>query len=113
MSATALPNTAAPRLERPLRGRAVAGVCAGLARHLRIDPTLVRIVFIVLAIVGGTGFVAYGLAWLVIPDEGESAPLIRRIRGRRLTTFAGVALLIAGAAATFNALIGDGVGHLV
>src|SRR4051794_30422925 len=113
MSATAQVHTAAPRLERLDRGRVLAGVCVGLGRHLRIDPTLVRIVFIVLAIAGGTGFVAYGLAWLMIPDEGESAPLIRRIRGRRLMTFAGVALLIAGAAATFNALIGDGVGHLV
>src|SRR3954454_9606283 len=113
MSATALPNTAAPRLERPHRGRAVAGVCAGLGRHLRIDPTLVRIVFVVLSVVGGTGFVAYGAAWLLIPDEGESAPLIRRVGGRRVLTIAGVALLIAGAAATFNALIGDGAGHLV
>src|SRR4051794_25100446 len=113
MSATAQVHAATPRLERPYRGRALAGVCAGLGRHLRIDPTLVRIVFVVLSFAGGTGFVAYGAAWLLIPDEGETAPFIRQVGGGRGGVIAGVALLIAGAAATFNALIGDGVGHLV
>jgi signal transduction histidine kinase len=70
-------SAAAPRrdvrLRRARRGRVIAGVCAGLARHLGIDPLIVRLAFIAAAAAGGAGFVAYGVAWLLLPDsEGEA-----------------------------------------
>lgn len=54
--------------------RMVAGVCAGLARHLNIDPILVRIVFAVLIFVGGAGIILYGAFWFLLPadDTGVS-----------------------------------------
>jgi phage shock protein PspC (stress-responsive transcriptional regulator) len=113
MSATAEARPAAPRLERPHRGRAIAGVSAGLGRHLNIDPILVRIAFVVLAAFGGAGFVAYVAGVLLIPDEGERHPMAYALTTRRVGTVIGTALLAIGAAATLGALIGDGLGHAV
>jgi signal transduction histidine kinase len=83
----ATPTTAAPRRE-PLRRdsshRVVAGVCAGIGRHLRIDPLIVRIVFVAAATAGGVGIVLYGLAWVLLPadDTGADSWMRRLPRGR-------------------------------
>jgi signal transduction histidine kinase len=55
-----------PPLARPRSGRVLAGVATGTAAHLRQDPLLVRIAFVVLA-AAGIGVVAYGLLWLTMP----------------------------------------------
>jgi phage shock protein C len=48
----------------------IAGVCAGLAKYLRVDPTVVRIGFAVVAIITwGVALLAYLIAWAVIPEE--------------------------------------------
>lgn len=57
------------RLVRPRNGRKVAGVCLGFAEYFDIDVTLVRIVWLVCAIFGGFGFIGYGIAWVVMPEE--------------------------------------------
>ena len=67
MTSSADTHTAAPRLERPHEGRMVAGVAVGLARHLRVDPTLVRIAFVVATLLGGVGIAAYVAALLLVP----------------------------------------------
>jgi phage shock protein C len=67
------------RLERKLKGRMLAGVCAGLAEYLGVDPTLVRVIFAVLAFFGGTGLVAYLVAWALIPEEGEPVSIAEKI----------------------------------
>jgi phage shock protein PspC (stress-responsive transcriptional regulator) len=49
----------------------IAGVCAGVAQYLRVDPTLVRVGLAVLAIITwGVALLAYVIAWIVIPEEG-------------------------------------------
>jgi len=48
----------------------LGGVAAGIARYLRVDVTVVRIVFAVLAIMGGAGIPLYLAGWLLIPEEG-------------------------------------------
>ncbi|HNZ84516.1 MAG TPA: PspC domain-containing protein, partial [Candidatus Woesebacteria bacterium] len=45
----------------------VAGVCSGLADYFEVDATLVRIVFVVLGIGGGSGVLIYLVLWFVIP----------------------------------------------
>jgi phage shock protein PspC (stress-responsive transcriptional regulator) len=50
----------------------LAGVAAGIARYLGVDVTVVRIVFAVLALVGGAGVPLYLAGWLLIPEEGSS-----------------------------------------
>jgi phage shock protein PspC (stress-responsive transcriptional regulator) len=56
------------RLHRSLTDRKIAGVCGGIAEYLGWDPTLVRVLWIVLTFLGGSGFVAYLILWLVMPD---------------------------------------------
>jgi phage shock protein C len=58
------------RLYRLRDGRVVAGVCAGLAAYLGVDPTLVRLAFALLTIFGGAGVLLYLCAWIVMPEEG-------------------------------------------
>jgi phage shock protein PspC (stress-responsive transcriptional regulator) len=51
--------------------RKIAGVAGGLGRHLNIDPTILRVLFVVLCFFGGAGFVLYGAAWLFVPEDGR------------------------------------------
>ena len=84
---------ALPRLRRAEGEGAIAGVCAGIAKSLRVDATLVRLTFALLAFAGGAGIAAYGGAWLALAPENGPAPSPRR----RLLGF--LALAIAGAIA--------------
>jgi phage shock protein PspC (stress-responsive transcriptional regulator) len=49
----------------------LAGLCAGVARHWRVDPVLVRVGWALLALSGGIGLVLYLAGWLLIPVEGS------------------------------------------
>jgi phage shock protein PspC (stress-responsive transcriptional regulator) len=59
------------RLERSRSDRMVAGVAGGLARYFDIHPAVYRVGFVVLALLGGAGFVIYIAAALVMPNEGD------------------------------------------
>jgi phage shock protein C len=61
-----------PLLTRSVADRHIAGVCGGLAEYLALDPTIVRVVSLVLAIYPGAiigGAIAYVIAWMVIPES--------------------------------------------
>jgi len=59
------------QLRRSVTDRKVAGVAGGLGRHLNVDPTILRVLFVVLCFFGGAGFLLYGVAWLLVPEEGR------------------------------------------
>ena len=59
------------RLRRSRTDRKIAGVAGGLGRHLNIDPTVLRVLFVVLVFFGGAGLLLYGAAWLIVPEEGS------------------------------------------
>lgn len=61
-------------LERPLKGRKIAGVCLGMANYFGIDATLMRILWLLATILWGAGLVAYIVAWILIP-EAPATPL--------------------------------------
>jgi phage shock protein PspC (stress-responsive transcriptional regulator) len=63
------------RLYRAREGRVIAGVCAGLAGYFRVDPTLVRLAFVVVTFFGGIGILCYLGAWIVIPEEGDGSSI--------------------------------------
>ncbi len=64
------------RLTRPVYDKSIAGVCAGFARYLDVDVILVRVLWLTLAIVtGGLGFIAYLVAWIVMPKEYARPPV--------------------------------------
>lgn len=69
----------ATALERPAHGRMAAGVAAGAARYLGVDPTVIRILFAVLAVAGGIGIPLYVAGWLLIPEEGSEESLASEI----------------------------------
>jgi phage shock protein C len=62
-------SMARTRLVRPRQGRKVAGVCLGFAEYFDIDVTVVRIVWLVTAIMTCVGFIPYVIAWIVMPEE--------------------------------------------
>jgi len=64
----------AKKLYRSANNKMIAGVAAGLGEYLNIDPTLVRLGFIVLALMGGPGLVAYLIMWLVVPQAPGILP---------------------------------------
>ena len=91
------------RLRRPA-DRMVAGVAAGLARHLNIDPLVLRVAFVVLSFFGGAGVIVYGACWLLLPEDGaEHAPIHLDERSRSVA-------LIGVLALASLALIGDSWG---
>jgi phage shock protein PspC (stress-responsive transcriptional regulator) len=55
------------RLTRSRKNRMILGVCAGLAEHLNIDKTLVRLAFVIATIPGGWGVVVYLVLWALMP----------------------------------------------
>ncbi len=76
----------------------IAGVCGGLGRYLGLDPVLLRIAFVVLALAGGGGFVAYIVAWILIPEEepGENLGGTRPSPGEGLRLVVGGVLIAVG-----------------
>lgn len=73
------------RLHRIRSGRMLAGVAAGLADYLDVDPTLVRIGFVVLALMGGIAVPVYLAGWLLIPDEGSEQSMAEDMLGHQFT----------------------------
>jgi phage shock protein C len=65
------------KLIRPRLGRKIAGVCLGFSEYFDIDVTLVRVVWLITAIMTGFGFIPYIIAWIVMPEEPPlaSAPV--------------------------------------
>jgi phage shock protein C len=57
------------RLFRSRKDRILGGVCGGLGNYLNVDPVLVRVIWAVLFFAAGVGFLAYILAWIIIPEE--------------------------------------------
>lgn len=69
------------KLYRSRDEKMVAGICGGLGQYLDLDPTLIRVLWVVVTILGGgTGLLAYGVLWLVIPQEplgGAGVPMAK------------------------------------
>lgn len=57
------------KLYRSRTERWLAGVCGGLGKYFGIDPTLVRVIFVLFALTFGSGFLIYLVLWIVIPLE--------------------------------------------
>ena len=66
------------KLYRDVAGKKIAGVCGGIGKYLEIDPTIVRIVFLILAVVYGCGILAYVAAWVIVPAEPVEEPEIKK-----------------------------------
>jgi phage shock protein C len=58
-----------PRLYRSRSDRMIGGVCGGLGKYLNIDPTLVRLLMVALALFGGPGLIVYLVMLIIVPEE--------------------------------------------
>ena len=61
------------KLTRSTSDRMVAGVAGGLAAYFDIDPVLVRLAFVALALAGGPGLILYIILWILTPEDGVAA----------------------------------------
>lgn len=92
------------RIRRSRSDRKIAGVAGGIARHFDVDPLLVRVGLVLLAIFGGGGLLLYAAGWLLIPEEGSDDGVVR-VDHRTRT----VLLAVVGALAALS-LLGDSFG---
>ncbi len=67
------------RLYRSTADRMFAGVCGGIAEYLEVDPTLVRLVFVALTLMGGPGVLVYIVLMLIVPEQPPEKKKKKRI----------------------------------
>jgi phage shock protein PspC (stress-responsive transcriptional regulator) len=81
------------RLRRSVTDRHVAGVAGGIARHLDIDPIIVRVALVVATFFGGAGLLLYVAAWILVPEEGTADEPLGLDQRSRTIALAGVGVL--------------------
>jgi phage shock protein PspC (stress-responsive transcriptional regulator) len=57
-------------LRRSSTNRVIGGVCSGIAEYFDLDPVLIRLIFVIMAVFGGAGVIAYLIAWIIMPEKG-------------------------------------------
>jgi len=57
------------RLYRSKTDRIIAGVCGGLGDYFNVDPTIIRLLWVLFTLLGGSGLLAYIIAWFIVPEE--------------------------------------------
>lgn len=60
------------RLVRVEDGKMIAGVCTGLAKYFGVDPTIIRIIFVLLGLFAAGGVLLYLILWVVMPVDGAA-----------------------------------------
>jgi phage shock protein C len=96
-------------LRRSAGDKVLAGVCGGLGRYLGVDPVLLRIAAVVLALANGVGLIAYVIAWIVIPEEraGQPAAAVRAPRQETGRLVLGGSLVVLGLVLLLDRLVPD------
>jgi len=59
----------AKRIYRSETDKKIAGVCGGFAEYFDLDPTIIRVIWLLFLLIGGTGLLAYIICWIVIPSK--------------------------------------------
>jgi phage shock protein PspC (stress-responsive transcriptional regulator) len=57
------------KLYRSRKSRILAGVCGGIAEFINLDPTIIRLAWVIFSLAYGVGVLAYIIAWLLIPNS--------------------------------------------
>ncbi|HEX8866577.1 MAG TPA: PspC domain-containing protein, partial [Lentzea sp.] len=100
----------AHRPVRPRAGRKLGGVATGIALRYRIDPVIVRIAFVALALSGGVGVPMYLAGWLLLPEEGDQVSPLEALGNRGTSSMSQAQTVLLGLL-MFPALaftVGDG-----
>jgi phage shock protein C len=64
-------NNSYRKLYRSTKEKMIAGVCGGLAEHFGVDPTWIRIIFVLFAFLGGAALLIYLIMWVIVPLSPE------------------------------------------
>lgn len=59
------------KLYRSRKNRMIGGVCGGLGEYFDVDPTIIRLLWVVIFLMGGSGVLIYIIFWIVLPEEDE------------------------------------------
>ena len=62
------------RLHRSRTEKMIAGVCGGLAEYFNVDPTLIRVLWVLTVLLAGTGILLYIILWIVMPLDVPLPP---------------------------------------
>ncbi len=60
------------KLYKSRTDKKIDGVCAGIAKYLNLDPTVIRLLWIILAVAAGSGILAYILCMIIMPVEPDA-----------------------------------------
>lgn len=63
------------KLVRSESNRIIGGICAGLGEFLGVDPTIIRLAFVLFTVLGGSGILIYIILWLIIPSEASGSTI--------------------------------------
>jgi phage shock protein C len=85
------------KLYRDRQNAILGGVCAGLAQYLKIDVTVIRIVFIILGVMEGFGILAYLILWILLPTAPSANSQEKKDSTTNHHYIAGIILVALGA----------------
>jgi phage shock protein C len=94
------------KLYRSRRNSMIGGVCGGLGEYLNVDPTIMRLVAVLLIFADGIGLLAYIISWIIIPRNPEiEAEIVTSERSELNRLLPGLALIVLGLIFLLNNLI--------
>jgi phage shock protein C len=73
------------KIVRSESDRMIAGVCGGIAAYFDIDASIVRLIFIAVILLGGSGILAYLILWFILPNEHETNQQTEEIMKQNVT----------------------------
>lgn len=104
------------RIYRSSNDYVIAGVCGGLADYFKIDPTIVRLIFVVLALGGGSGVLIYLILWAILPKKTSSQDKeVKQIKSEiekgpnQRGSILGLIVVIIGVVALWNQILPESV----
>lgn len=59
------------KLQRSTSNKMIAGICAGIGKYFNLDPTIIRVIYVLMVFFAGFGILLYLILWLVIPSESQ------------------------------------------
>jgi phage shock protein C len=75
-----IPFLSMKRLYRSRKERILGGVCGGLGEHIDVDPTIIRLVWVVVTLLSfGTGIIVYLIAWIIIPESHDESTMLTTV----------------------------------
>jgi phage shock protein C len=94
------------KLYRSRKNSMIAGVCGGLGEYLNVDANILRVVAVLLIFAKGIGFLAYVIAWMIVPRRPETeAEVVAPTKSETSRLLPGLLLIVVGLIFLVNNLV--------